>query len=254
MKKLIVLSDVVTDPLYKQELRSTVEGFLQGQDYPFISFVATHSSTISSGFMLSQIVQTEEFYGRPLNTVCLVNNGIHDAEFYKGMALELDVLRIKSGMYICGFDIGYNFSFIKHDIEEMYSYKMLEENENPLRSDLCLRMCSHLMNAMQDEMELEEKSTNSIQETTRYFVARTNNFEEILTTLTKQKLDEKYHIGDMIPLTINGEVQNLRFTEKADLSGELLLYPYSADVKYNPYLVISGWKKKVDVGNEIIVT
>jgi hypothetical protein len=254
MKKLIVISDAALDHLYRQELRSTVEGFLKDQEYPTISFVPSDVLTLQSGFFLSQIVNTEEYYGRALNTVIFINNGIHDASQTIQSPQDIFVIRLKSGMYVCGFNIGYNFSFIKHDIEELFYYQPLKEDENPLRSDSCLRLCAHLMNNMQDDLELDERSTNTILETSKHFVTYINTFGEVSTTLKRHSLDGKYNKGDMVSLTIHGEQKRVLYTDKRKSADEPLLYPYSTNVKYDPYLVISGLETNLTIGTEIILS
>jgi hypothetical protein len=254
MKKLIVISDAASDPLYNQELRSTIEGSVKGQDYPFISFVPCNSNTIQSGFLISQIVKTEEYYGRAINTILFVNNGIRDLAQNTQSFYDIYVIRLKSGMYLCGFNIGYNFSFIKEDIEEIFSYQALKEDENPLRSDSCLRLCAHLIDNMQDDLELDERSSNIILQPSHFYVAQQNSFQELYTTLTKEVLEGKYKIGDLVTINVNGQSKQVRFADRWKKSEEPLLYPYSSNTQYNPFMVLYGLGVNTEIGSEIILT
>ena len=73
MKKLIIVADWASDSLTCQEVRSVVEGFLKDHDCGNITFIYSTPSTIHTAFLISQLSEVEERYGKPLETVIFQN-------------------------------------------------------------------------------------------------------------------------------------------------------------------------------------
>ena len=159
MKKLIVVADWAADGLTSQQVRSTIEGYLQHNDNPNINFIPVSFSTLHGGFVSSQVIEIEERNGRPLDTVLYVGVDPKEADTFSAIFM---IARLKSGLIICGPNNGLNFSFIKQKIDEIFIYKGLEEKMFFRSRDLYARVIAHLMEAMEDEMDIEETHTNLI--------------------------------------------------------------------------------------------
>lgn len=253
MKKLIVISDWASDTLTCQEFRSSVEGFLQKNDHAHIFFVSSTSSTINGSFVLSQTVETEERYGKSQETIIFSN--IDPRIQNKGA--EFILIRLKSGIYICGPNAGYVFSMIKSKIDVVLNYKGLGEDTQFRSRDLYSHVCAHLIEEMEDEMELEETHTNVIPELRGFYVAHTDNFGNIKTTVTLSDLKGKYEFGEEFFVTINRIRKKVRFVTGlfGDEPGVLIIYPGSSGKKDNRYLEISVWRyfteKNITTGRDI---
>ena len=247
MKKLIILSDWAHDSLTIQEVRSAVEGFLKDPIGVNISAVASTPSTIHTAFLKDQIVRTEEKYGRPLETVIFQNTdpriqtkeGVEEA---KGS--DFIVVRLKSGIYICGPNAGYNFSIIRNKIDEVYVYAGLDRGSQFRSRDLYSRVCAHLMDTMEDELDLEETHINIIPELKGHYIGHIDNFGNIKTTLTVEDLKGKVEHGDEIEVTINTVKKKVLYVNNmfGAQPGKLVIYPGSSGQKDNPYLEISVWR------------
>lgn len=247
MKKLIVVSDIVSDPLARQELQTTIEGFLGNPSSPNIQYVSSISSTIHTAFLISQLVFTEEEYGRPLETIIFQStdprsSSERSTELPQGA--EFIVIHLASGMYLCGPNAGFNFSLIKDKIEEVYSYRELDGDSQFRSRDLFARICSHLMDAEEDELDLEEISSNLIPVLEGNYIGHIDNFGTLKTTIVAEDLKEKYSYGDEISVKINSVKKNVRFVNKKyeGSVGELIIYPGSSGPKDNPYMEISVWQ------------
>ena len=59
-------------------------------------------------------------------------------------------------MYILGPNAGYNFSFIKDKIDEVFAYQGVNEEGQFHSRDLYARISAHLMEGFEDEMEMDE--------------------------------------------------------------------------------------------------
>src|SRR5258708_1647515 len=119
MKKLIVVADWAHDSLTCQEIASSVEGALKNGERPYITFVSSMPSTVHTSYLINQIVETEERLGKPKNTVLFQNtdprlqtkNGVEKAK-----GADFIVIKLDSGMYLCGPNAGNNFSMVKDRI------------------------------------------------------------------------------------------------------------------------------------------
>jgi S-adenosylmethionine hydrolase len=253
MKKLIVIADWASDTLTCQEFRSVVEGFIQKSDHGHIYFVSSSPSTIHTSFILSQTVETEEHYGKPQETIFFINTDFRE----KGKGADFLVIKLISGIYICGPNAGYVFSMIKKKIDVAFIYNQLS-NEAQFRSrDLYSHVCAHLMDEIEDELELDEIHTNIIPELRGFYVIHIDNFGNIKTTITLEDLKGKYEFGDEFFITINNICKKVRLVPglfKAE-PGVLIIYPGSSGKKDNPYLEVSIWRhfteKDISTGRDV---
>lgn len=247
MKKLIVIADWVDDSLTCQEFRSAIEGYVLNPTDPNVTFVSSTPSTIHTTFLAAQVVQTEEKYGRPLDSVLFLNTDprLHTSESSHGAkGAEFIVARLATGMYVCGPNAQYVFSMIKDKIEKLFIYRDLDKGSQFRSRDLYTRVCAHLMDSLQDDLDLEEISKDYIEEFTDIHIGHIDNYGNIKTTLTIDSLKEKYTFGDEIIISINNVTLQARFVENlfGASPGELVIYPGSSGTSDDPYLEISIWR------------
>lgn len=242
MKKLIVVSDWASDWLPRQEFRSTLEGYLKDPEEVNCHFIDSTYSTIHSGFLTSQIVETEERYGRPEETVIFQNTDLRSED---KSGADFIIIKLVSDIYLCGPNAGYDFSFIKSKIDEVFSYKSFETKTQFRSRDVYARVVAHLMDDMQDELELEELRNNVIPELTGYYIGHIDNFGNIKTTIKISDFKGKYEFGSSVKIKINSIEKTARFVDNlfGGEVGELIIYPGSSGPKDNPYLEISAWNK-----------
>lgn len=247
MKKLIIIGDYGADSLVRQELRSALEGFVASDELPHVYFVHSTPSTIHTAFLLSQVVRTEERYGRSQNTVIFVNTDPRlqsKTGVEKAQGADFVIIRLRSGMYVCGPNAGYSFSLVKKEIEEFYIYTQMNKGSQFRSRDLYMKICALLLNDKQDEMELDEQHTNFIPELEGYFIGHIDNYGNIKTTIPHSKLKEKYEYGELVPITIHGIKRNALFVSNlfGGAPGELVIYPGSSGDPSDPFLEVSVWR------------
>jgi hypothetical protein len=246
MKKLMVVADWAADSLTCQEVRSTVEGFLQDPISPLISFVSSTPSTIHAGFLLFQLIETEERYGRPLDSVFFVNSDtrLHSSSpLVEAQGSEFIIVRLKSGIRVMGPNAGYSFSFIKDKIDVVYTYPGLDKGSQFRSRDLYARVAAHLMDDLDEDLELEITRTEIIPETTDKYIVHVDNFGNLKTNIGVNEFKETYSFGDYVQVTMNHVTQKVKFVDNmfGATPGELVIYPGSSGMKDNPYLEISSW-------------
>jgi len=241
VKKLIVVSDWADDTLTCQEFKSALEGFLKDSQYPNVSFVASTPSTIHTAYLIGQIVQTEEVYGRPTETVIFQNT---DPRLKSEKGADFLILRLFSGIFICGPNAGFDFSLIKNKIEVAYRYQGLNEGSQFRSRDIYSRISAHLMDEIEDELELEEVFEDVIPTLTGYYIGHIDNFGNIKTTITQEDFKGKYEFEDMVEISINKITKKAAYVSHlfGARPGELVIYPGSSGQKDNRYLEISVWR------------
>lgn len=247
MKKLIIVSDWVDDRLTCQEVRTTVEGFLQDPSSPNITFVSSTPNTIHTSFLISQLVTIEERFGRPLETVIFQNTDprLHTNESIQlAKGAEFVIVRLKSGIYVTGPNAGYNYTFIKPKIDAIFRYPALDKGSQFRSRDLYSRVNAHLMDSLQDEMELDEITLNAIPELTGYYIGHIDNYGNIKTTIPQDSLKGKYEYGDYVTVRINQLEKKIKYVDNlfGGTPGELVLYPGSSGDIDNLYMEISVWR------------
>ncbi len=247
MKKLIVVADLAFDALSCAEIKIAVEGFLKDPIASNISFVGSTPSTVHTSFLLNQLVEDVERYGRPLETVIFQNTDprLHSTEnIEKAEGAKPVIIKLKSGIYLLGPNSGYDFSMIKNKIEELYIYKGLNEKGQFHSRDLYSRISAHLMDYMEDELELEEVETNIIPELDKFYIGHIDNFGNIKTTIVQEDFKGKYEYGDLVKIKIRNTENKAKFVDNlfGGILGELVIYPGSSGAIDNPFLEISAWQ------------
>ncbi len=250
MKKLIVVADWAADSLSCQEIRSTVEGYVQNPSNPNISFISSTPSSIHTAFLIAQTVITEERYGRPLNTVLFQGSDVVDENLEEGIKTrgKLFIIRLKSGLHIIGPNSGFSFSLIKPKIDEVFTYPGLSNSGSFRARDVLSRVVAHLMDSQQDDLALEEAHTNMIPEMQRYYVGHIDSFGNILTTIPESIISEKLTYGDELQITINGVTKTVEYTESLfeGMREKLLIYPGTTGSQDDPYVEISMYRDLAD--------
>jgi len=247
MKKLIVVADWANDSLTNQEIRTSIEGYSKNPTQVRMSLVSSTPSTIHTAFLLQQLVQAEERYGRPLETVFFQNTDPRiqaEEGLEQARGAEFIIIRLKSGIYLCGPNAGYDFSLIKPDVEYVYRYPGLDKGSQFRSRDLFSRICAHLMDEMEDELDLEEESSNCIPELRGFYVGHVDNYGNIKTTITHEDMKGKYKLGETVSVELNGvkKQATLVLNLFAGTPGQLVIYPGSSGDPSNPYIEISIWR------------
>lgn len=251
MKKLIVIADWADDSLTCQEIRTAVQGYLREPTKIDISFVSSTPSTIHTGFLVRQVVETEERYGRPLETVLFQNTDPRlssNTSVARSKGADLLIIRLKSGLHILGPNAGYDFSFLREKIDVVFTYPGMNEGSQFRSRDLYSRVSAHLMEALQHEMELEEAHMSLISGIQEYYIGHIDNYGNIKTTIPESTLKEKYSYGDEIKITINDVTQTVKYVDNlfgGDV-GQLVIYPGSSGDQHDPYVEISAWTHFTD--------
>ncbi|MBI2051964.1 SAM-dependent chlorinase/fluorinase [Candidatus Roizmanbacteria bacterium] len=248
MKKLIIVSDWASDSLTREEVRLTVLGFLKDpSSLASISFVSATVSTIHTSFLTAQVVEREQEFGRPQESVIFQNT---DPRFespqgsHNSQGAEFLIAKLHSGIFVCGPNAGNNFSFVKEKIQVLFLYKKSDEKTQFRSRDLYARICAHLMDGLEDELDLEEVSVDKIPDIDGYYIGHIDNYGNIKTTLTPEDFKGKYEFGEMVRIRINRVEKQAKFVTGlfGGTLGELVIYPGSSGPRDNPYLEISIWR------------
>jgi hypothetical protein len=247
MKKLLMVADWARDSLTCAEVGLAVEGFLKTEEKPDFYFITSTPSTIHTGFLVNQVITTEERYGHPLETIIFQNTDprlFSKEKLGKAKGADPLIIKLKSGIYLTGPNAGYDFSFIKDKIDEVFVYRGVNEEGQFHSRDLYSRISAHLMEGLEDEMEMEEISSNVIPEMTSNYVAHIDNFGNIKTTIKKEALKGKYEYGDLVKIKIGKTENKAKFIDNlfGGVLGELVIYPGSSGAIDNPFLEISAWQ------------
>lgn len=247
MKKLIVIADWAADSLTKQEVRSAVQGFAKDASQVNINFVASTPSTIHTSFLTKQILITEERYGDPMNLVIFQNTDPRvqtDEGVQQAKGAEFILIKLATGIWLCGPNAGYDFSMIRTQIEKIFKYPGLDKGSQFRSRDLYSRVCAHLMDEMEDELELEEEHNNIIPGIQGYYVGHIDNYGNIKTTLTHDDMKGKYELNTAVSVTLNEVTKKAKYVSNlfGGIPGELVIYPGSSGDPKNPFMEISVWR------------
>ena len=242
-----MVADWASDSLTCTEVGLAVEGFLKSEEKPNFYFVASTPSTIHTGFLISQVITTEERYGHPSETVIFQNTDprlFSKEKLEKAKGADPLIIKLKSGIYLTGPNAGYDFSFIKDKIDELFIYRDVNEEGQFHSRDLYARISAHLMEDLEDEMEMEEISSNIIPEIDKYYIAHIDNFGNMKTTIKKEVLKGKYEYGDLVKIKIGKTENNAKFADSlfGGSLGELVIYPGSSGPVDDRFLEISAWQ------------
>lgn len=247
MKKLIIVADWAKDSLTCQEVRSAVEGYLKDHNGGIITFIHSYPSTIHTAFLMQQVIEIEERYGKPLETVVFQNTDprLHSDHSLKNAdGAKPLVIRLKSGVYLTGPDAGYNFSLLRDRIEEVYEYKGLNVEGQFHSRDLYARISAHLMDAMEDELELEEVRDTVIPKLEGFYIAHIDNYGNVKTLIPHSYFKGKFEYGDTVEITINGITKKAKYVTNlfGGEPGKLVIYPGSSGKQDDRYLEVSIWR------------
>ncbi len=247
MKKLIVVADWASDSLTCQEFKTALQGYAKRSKDVDVSFVSSSPSTLHTSYILEQLVYTEERYGSPGETVIFQNTDprIQTNEgVRKAKGAEFIVIRLNSGIFLCGPNAGYDFSLLKNKIEYVYRYPNLDKGSQFRSRDLYSRVSAHLMDHLEDEMDLEQEPSHCIPEIRGYYVGHIDNYGNIKTTITKEDLKGKYELGGSVLIKINNVTKKASHVDNlfGGVPGQLVIYPGSSGNKDNPYMEISVWR------------
>ena len=110
--------------------------------------------------------------------------------------------------------------------------------------DLYSRIAAHLMDELEDEMELEEFSPTAIPQLVGHFVAHIDNFGNIKSLVRQSYFKGKFEFGDSVSITINGVTQKAKYVTNlfGGEPGELVIYPGSSGKFSDCYLEVSVWR------------
>lgn len=246
MKRLIVVSDWAADSLAQEEFRIATEGFLESDVIPAVSFVPTMASTLHVAYVSSQIIETMERYGAPLDTVVYVGTDprlpVTNSE-EKGLPGKFFIIRLYSGLYVCGPNTGYTFSMIKNKIDRAFTYNLEDKFFQNRSRDLYSRITAHLLEAMQDDLDLDEVHTNLIPQLDHYIVGHVDVFGNIKTNIPREEL-KQHTPGSEVTITLNGESKKATYVDHlfAGDPGKLVIYPGTDGPPDNPFVEISIWQ------------
>jgi hypothetical protein len=247
MKKLIVVADWASDSLTCEEVKIGVEGRLSTLETPNIAFVASYPSTIHTAFLIFQLVEIEERFGKPNQTVLFQNT---DTRLQTKKAVkaskgaEFIVIRLKSGMFLCGPNAGYDFSLIKEKIDTIYHLKDHDRGSQFRSRDLYSKVCAQLIEGREDVLEADTAGLEVVPDLEGEYVGHIDNYGNVKTTLTHKEFKEKHNYGESIDIEINGVKKSVKFVDNlfGGTPGELVIYPGSSGKKDNPFLEISVWR------------
>ena len=196
---------------------------------------------------MNQILATEIRYGDPMNTVIFQNTDPRiqtDEGVMQAKGAEFIILKLTTGAWVCGPNAGYDFSMIRNQIEKVYKYPGLDKGSQFRSRDLYSRVCAHLMDEMQDDLDLEEEHLNTIPGLMDHYVGHIDNYGNIKTTVTHEEMKGKHQIGDYVEITLNDITKKAKYVSNlfGGTPGELVMYPGSSGVKENPFMEISVWR------------
>ncbi len=249
MRNLIVIADWAEDSLTCQEITSSVQGFLSTNFLPKITFVASTPSTIHTSYLINQVVETEERLGKPKNTVIFQNTDPRlqaKKGVKKAKGAEFILIELKSGIFVCGPNAGYDFSMIKDKIKKIYLLKNFDKGTQFRSRDLYSMVSAKLIEDKSEDLKLIPASLSIIPNIgNEYFIGHIDNYGNIKTTIKLSDLKKKgFKFGKKIEISIKGITRICEFSTNlfGAHPGKLIIYPGSSGNKSDPYLEISVWR------------
>lgn len=260
MKNLIIISDWGHDTLSAAEVKIAILGFITSNKIPDITFVNCSPSTIHASFITQQIVLSTERLGNPLKTVIFQNVdpriiltkkednddeiNVLIQENFNRFLHKLILLKLVNGIWVFGPNALFNFSLIKNKIEKLYYYPNFEKGGQFRSRDLYSRICAHLLEENEDQLEFEEITDEAIPPLNGFYIGHIDNFGNIKTTIKKSDLKGKVELNQKIKIKINNITQSVRYVESlfAGYPNQLIIYPGSSGSLDDPYLEISVWR------------
>ncbi len=247
MKKLYVIADWADDNFTCAEVKIAIDGYLKNQNGGNITFVSSTPSTIHTSFLINQLVIDIERYGQPLETVIFQNTDprLHTSKSTKkAEGAKPVIIKLNSGIYLTGPNCGYDFSLIKNKIEKIYQYVGFNEEGQFHSRDLYSRITAHLMDYMEDELELDEINIDEIPSLKGFFIGHIDNYGNIKTTIKHSDFKGKFEYGDLVKIKINGIKKIAKYVSNlfGGVPGELVIYPGSSGNFDDRFLEISIWR------------
>ncbi len=188
MKSLTVIADWADDTLNQQEFRSAMRGLLPSDVYAGVHFAYPQFFNIyHTAFMLDQIALSEERLGKPTEHVIFVNTDPRNAKTAaQSVARGADflVIKLKSGLTVCGPNKSFCFSLIKPRIKKAYAYQGVEEGSQFRSRDLFPKVIALLMKNTEKELEKQYRKVNlsEIPDMKTKFVGHVDSFGNLKTT------------------------------------------------------------------------
>lgn len=256
MKKLFVVSDWAGDALAFPQFYTSVEGRLKNDTpRPTILPVATSPSTIHASYLARQLVETEKRYGRPEETVVLIEASSHShvqtaqetaasAPFY--------IVRLACGIYVMGTNSGYTFTLLKDQIADVFTFESIDMTVAFGARDEYSRMCAYLLEYMEDELEFDEVHTYMIPELVAHHVGHVDVFGNIQTTVTVEDLKGKVEHGQFVEIMIDDHLLHVQYAPHryAVNPGTPVISPSSTGSPDNPYLELGVWNVRLQNESE----
>jgi hypothetical protein len=247
MKKLFVVTDWANDPLMFPQFYTAVEGRVKDPSTrPTIIPVGVSSSPLQASYIARQIIQIENKYGRPDETLILMESASHshvNAPSETGASAPFYILRLESGMHVMGTNAGFTFSLLKDLLGEVLTYQGIDAKVPFGARDEYARMCAYLMDYMEDELEFDEVHTNVIPELDAPYIGHVDAFGNIQTTIVAEDLKGRAEYKQSIGVKIKGRQHDALFLPNryASNKGALVLSPSAVGHPDNPYLELSVW-------------
>lgn len=234
-KKLIALSDWNADSIYRAEFIQALQPVVDAETAGSIIHVSCTSSSIHAGFLLQQLVLTEERHGNPTNTV--IYCGLEDISGHS----PLFVIRLASGIVVVGENIDYVFSFVKRKMVEVFTYQTTANKTSFSSRDIYAHIVALLLKSAEKDMDLEQTHTNMVFEMDAHAVGHIDVFGNIITTYTLQDAKEHYEYLDSPIVSVGHSSLHCIFVQQPLLQSDRQLYigPSSWGLPSNPYLVIA---------------
>ncbi|MFO0703563.1 MAG: SAM hydroxide adenosyltransferase [Patescibacteria group bacterium] len=247
MRKIICISDWAKDDLSFSEFATAIDGFCKKPKDVRLSRIKSESSTVHTGFLVEQTIQTIERLGRPNETMIFVNTdprSVNDSIEFAQSGAKFLIAKLSSGIYVCGPNSGYSFAFVKSKIESVFSYVNFETTSISRSRDIYSRIVAHLADYMEDEMELEEVHTSTIEnKPENKVVLHIDHFGNIVTSVLMEQALENKNYGGYLRINVGNEVHEARIVRDrfGGSPGEVVIYPGSKGHPDNPYMEIAVW-------------
>ena len=262
MRRIVVISDWAHDSLACQEFRSALYGYAKVAADLKLSFVFSQQSSVHAGFLISQVAMSDERYASPTETVIFVDV-LHDDDTPDEIKLDPPFLAAKlaSGLYVCGLQRGFEYSFIHKRIDECWSFSEPQTDFSPAPfRDSHARLVAHIADYMEDELDLEEVHTARIPQipVNMFYVLRHDHRGVVTTSLTHEDVSEQSKSGDQVVLSLGGKSHTFTYSDHAAsaMMRPWHLYPGASGDPKNPYMDLIGdspSKLGVMPGDEVVL-
>lgn len=243
MKKLIILSDWEHDSVRRQQVKTAINTYLKDAHGAAIECVAAGTESLQATYILKQLLDTAARYDDPSAVVILVD--ILSEKLLKDQLEDEDLLRplilkLKNGTYIVGPNRDNVFSLIKPTIEAVFKYPGFKLVRSFPARDSYSRIAAHLVDSLEDELDLEEVHLDAIPALNDHFVGYVDTLGDIYTTLTIEDLKGHAEPNAVAKLRI-GETNleaNYVLNQYQPDEGEYIVYPSFFGSPDNAYLAI----------------